>query len=318
MQNPEPPTHRGIPKHIHQMWKTHEVPAKWRDQQEHCRKLNPDFEYTLWSDDDILAFLKREYPWFVSTYLSYPYPISRPDAARYFILYHFGGVYLDIDIDCKTPFKQIVNVTKDMDTVLAATAPFGITNNFMASEAGDTFLKYVVQGLVAAKGWYVVPHMTVMLSAGPLYVFSRYNSYPCKDRIKLITVEDHKRFFHHEQAATWHNWDGRVVIWLDHHHTVAITVIIVAITIVILGIIRWTYRRFKQNRPPFKKFCACSRGDTVWPWIPAKVNAIHRLIMKLPKCRNTSKDGVMCVLSWHRSLSKTFLRTIRCVSGRKT
>ena len=35
---------------------------------------------------------------FLAPYRSYPYDIQRADAIRYFILYEFGGLYLDLDI----------------------------------------------------------------------------------------------------------------------------------------------------------------------------------------------------------------------------
>ena len=37
-------------------------------------------------------------PNFLAPYRSYPYDIQRADAIRYFILFEFGGLYLDLDI----------------------------------------------------------------------------------------------------------------------------------------------------------------------------------------------------------------------------
>lgn len=37
------------------------------------------------------------YPWFLETFDGYPYPIQRADAIRYFVLHHFGGIYIDLD-----------------------------------------------------------------------------------------------------------------------------------------------------------------------------------------------------------------------------
>lgn len=38
-----------------------------------------------------------EYPWFLETFDTYRFPIQRADAIRYFILAHYGGVYIDLD-----------------------------------------------------------------------------------------------------------------------------------------------------------------------------------------------------------------------------
>jgi len=37
------------------------------------------------------------YPWFLETWDSYPFPIERADAIRYFALVHYGGIYIDLD-----------------------------------------------------------------------------------------------------------------------------------------------------------------------------------------------------------------------------
>jgi mannosyltransferase OCH1-like enzyme len=42
-------------------------------------------------------FIAKEYPWFLSTYDGYAFPIQRVDTVRYFILRHYGGIYLDLD-----------------------------------------------------------------------------------------------------------------------------------------------------------------------------------------------------------------------------
>lgn len=51
-------------------------------------------EHRFWTDDNIRQLIQKQYPWFLDTFDEYPYPIQRVDAGRYFILYHYGGVYL--------------------------------------------------------------------------------------------------------------------------------------------------------------------------------------------------------------------------------
>jgi mannosyltransferase OCH1-like enzyme len=47
-----------------------------------------------------------EYPWFLDTYDGYPYPVQRTDAIRYFLIRHFGGVYIDLD-NVGSPFTSL-------------------------------------------------------------------------------------------------------------------------------------------------------------------------------------------------------------------
>lgn len=44
---------------------------------------------------------QEHYPWFLPTYRSYAYAIQRVDVVRYFLLHHYGGLYLDLDVGCK-------------------------------------------------------------------------------------------------------------------------------------------------------------------------------------------------------------------------
>lgn len=51
----------------------------------------------LWTDADAREFIEKEYPWFLETFDGYPFNIQRADSIRYFVLYHFGGIYIDLD-----------------------------------------------------------------------------------------------------------------------------------------------------------------------------------------------------------------------------
>jgi inositol phosphorylceramide mannosyltransferase catalytic subunit len=75
-----------ISKLIHQTYINASVPERWRQAQKTCVELHPDYEYKFWSNEDNLAFIEKEYPWFIETLVKYPHNIQRADAIRYFIL----------------------------------------------------------------------------------------------------------------------------------------------------------------------------------------------------------------------------------------
>lgn len=109
-----------IPKIIHQTYKNDSIPEVWQGPQQGCLDLHPDYEYKLWTDKKSREFIAAEYahvrqtfttcrltdahryPWFLETFDGYPYPIQRADAIRYFVLHHFGGIYIDLD-DVRPP-----------------------------------------------------------------------------------------------------------------------------------------------------------------------------------------------------------------------
>src|SRR5687768_5764884 len=97
-----------IPKIIHQTWKDNDIPEHWKDSPEAWKLHHPNWEYRFWTDSDLRNLIRDKYPWFLEIYDNYPYPIQRVDAARYFILYTFGGIYSDLDILPNRPFDQLL------------------------------------------------------------------------------------------------------------------------------------------------------------------------------------------------------------------
>ncbi len=65
---------------------------------------NNNIPYTLWNKKDIEDLLEN-YPQYKQLYEDFRYDIQRIDFARLLILYHHGGLYLDLDV---RPFKENV------------------------------------------------------------------------------------------------------------------------------------------------------------------------------------------------------------------
>jgi mannosyltransferase OCH1-like enzyme len=51
----------------------------------------------LWTEKASRDFIETEYPWFLNAYDGYRYPVQRVDAVRYFLMLHYGGIYMDLD-----------------------------------------------------------------------------------------------------------------------------------------------------------------------------------------------------------------------------
>ena len=99
-----------IPKIIHQIyWDFSDgisPPSnKWLIAQQSWKVYHPDWKYMYWNDIAIENFIGTFYPWFLDIFSNYPHPIQRADAVRPFLLYHYGGIYADMDTVCKKSFK---------------------------------------------------------------------------------------------------------------------------------------------------------------------------------------------------------------------
>lgn len=98
-----------IPRCIHQTWKTADLPKGTSDS---WRRLNPDWEWRLWTDDDLLQLVREDYPRLEELFLSYPNAVQRADLGRYLILDRHGGIYADIDTECLAPLDILSGETR--------------------------------------------------------------------------------------------------------------------------------------------------------------------------------------------------------------
>jgi len=89
----------GIPKVLHQIYSTRQVPKPYQQWFQTWNTQQPDWMHVFWTDADIRAFLEREHPSALVLYDSYGQAAGRYDVARAHILWSYGGVYADMDLE---------------------------------------------------------------------------------------------------------------------------------------------------------------------------------------------------------------------------
>jgi len=172
----------NIPKIIHQT-----APAdktRWHSIWERCQNswkhYFPEWEYRFWSDEDLDTFIKTKYVWFYPIYVSYPKQIFRVDAARYFILNEYGGLYADMDFECIQNFEHIFTENKVYiaeseykDTKYESDFEYEILQNaLIASPPKHKFWIYCFEELLA------YPEANVLKSTGPQVMIRTYLKHP--------------------------------------------------------------------------------------------------------------------------------------------
>ena len=176
--NPNPSTSLNkpaiIPKIIHQTYKTTDIPEIWKPGQQACINLHQDdYQYFLWTDELAREFINKEFNWFIDTWDNYKYPIQRADAIRYFALYYYGGIYIDLDDGCKRKLDPLLTVP----AFVRKTAPTGISNDVMGSVPNHPFFLKVIQDLEKYQRNWLVPYITIMMSTGPLFLSIMWKQY---------------------------------------------------------------------------------------------------------------------------------------------
>ncbi|KAF1838987.1 hypothetical protein BDW02DRAFT_564318 [Decorospora gaudefroyi] len=230
-----------IPKIIHQTYINDSIPKHWQAPQQSCIDLHPGYEYKLWTDKKSREFIAAEYPWFLETFDGYPYPIQRADAIRYFVLHHFGGIYIDLDDGCN----------RSLDPLLAypawvrRTLPTGISNDAMGAVPRHPFFLKAIDSLTDYNRRWPLPYITVMASTGPLFlsiVWRHYNNAgPVDgDRVRILFPEEYNNhswsFFTHHLGNSWHRTDVKVIFWLGKHWML-VTLFGFAVGFTILGLL---------------------------------------------------------------------------------
>ena len=205
----------SFPRYFHQIWLNYtKMPKRWDYMIRSSIKINKDIVYKLWSNHDVEDLLSREYPWFLRTYREYAYPVQRTDAARYFILLSYGGLYMDMDIRTKVDFLHIIEKQRASkhDCVVPQTAPFGVSNDVMMCKAGSPFMEYVTSQLRDYNRWYVLPFLTIMLSTGPLFLTRVLSTYYSPESVYILPHELYTSvYFQHVKGSTWHTWDAKLL-----------------------------------------------------------------------------------------------------------
>ncbi|KAK9846595.1 hypothetical protein WJX81_007358 [Elliptochloris bilobata] len=85
---------------------------RWRDA---CSQWHPGWQHRFWDNAAAEALLEERYAWFLPTFHAYPRVVHKGDALRPFLLHAFGGLYLDVDVEC---FEAVDDSLDGFDVVL--------------------------------------------------------------------------------------------------------------------------------------------------------------------------------------------------------
>lgn len=216
-----------IPKIIHQTYKTNDIPDIWKQGQQACINLHSDYQYILWTDEMARDFISKEFDWFLETWDNYMYPIQRADAIRYFVLYHYGGIYIDLDDGCKRKLDPLLTVP----AFVRKTAPTGVSNDVMGSVPNHPFFLKVIQNLEKYQRNWFVPYLTIMISTGPLFLSVIWKQYkrwgvPEAGKVRIMLTEHYKgkpySYFAIASGSSWHMGDANFIKGLGDHLVLAV------------------------------------------------------------------------------------------------
>jgi len=161
------------------------IPPGFLSKIENCRKINSGMDVKIWNGYDCRQLLVENFPEYLNTYDSLPKPIMKCDMIRFFILYKYGGFYMDMDRTCLKPLRDLLS--NDPDVILGAFRYlfFNFYNNdFLYSKPGSDFMRQCMQNIKLSHA--PTNSLQVLLTAGPLFLVKQKLKYRGPDNIKVL------------------------------------------------------------------------------------------------------------------------------------
>ncbi len=173
-----------IPKIIHQAWKTLDVPVELAHPFHSWKTHHPDWHAAGWSDELLGNFAAKEYPQYLDLLNSYALDINRVNLLRYLILKKYGGVFVDLDLECLKPIDLLLGdhsliVGREPDShaghpvAKERQMPKVVGTAFIASVPGHPFWDHLLR---------LVPHFAgeqdPLVATGSIFLTTAIATYP--------------------------------------------------------------------------------------------------------------------------------------------
>jgi len=192
---------RNIPKIIHQVWSDiyEPLPEFFSHLMETWKEHHPDWKYIFWDDGKMDDFMREFYPEYQIQCGTVKYAIQKWDLIRYFILHHYGGMYVDVDYECLESFEPLLENNKSCYFATEAARhadSIGVknffTNALMIAVPRHPFMWLVIESAfreLLIKRDYPNQLFEVLSTTGPLLLTHLYNSHPDNSDIYIIPPE---------------------------------------------------------------------------------------------------------------------------------
>eukprot|EP00948_MAST-09A_sp_MAST-9A-sp1_P000325 g325.t1 len=180
-----------IPRLIHKIWWQGErvVPQIYHSSLQSWKDKHPDWTVIVWDHKSIEEVIRQFFPEDLEMFNNYPRMIQKIDAAKYFILCHFGGVYTDMDQVCLRPIESIIDPDNEQADIVVSElsnsrvwiailsglkkwSPPYLNNAFIASKKQTWIWNYVIEHLrkMSRKkvSSYLIYEAFVLNTTGPM------------------------------------------------------------------------------------------------------------------------------------------------------
>lgn len=203
-----------IPKIIHRIWiGPNAMPPQCVDYSNSWRKFNNDFQHVLWTNDNLPSLPEKCQVQF-DKYGKKKLWAFQADVLRYYLIYEYGGIYVDTDFECFRNVSDLIN--QDLFVASPNNGAHWITNCVFGAAPRHPFLKGIID---------TMKHETYH---GPIFFSNSLKTYfglpvgaataitkfrealqerdiPCHEPKLFFSKRDNGiRYAYHHALASWH------------------------------------------------------------------------------------------------------------------
>lgn len=220
-----------VPDYLHQIYypiKSPDLSKRNRNKLQTWKDFHPGFKHVLWNETAVIELIKKDYPKLLPLYRSYGHWVQRIDVAKYVILYHYGGWYIDLDISCRGSLYSLAMemIETNKSVVLHSEDTIGPGTDFIGVSPRHPFIKFVLDGLHSSNKWFLLQHTTIMFSTGPSFLWGRYLNYPCSDELLILSLKSFAQYARLSHDCSWWGNDTRFIYYALSHKLYMLTLLL--------------------------------------------------------------------------------------------
>lgn len=182
-------------KIIHQIWfqGKESVPDRYQKNIYENQKLNSSWNHYIWKDEDLREACRNFSENALKAYDSCPYMFQKIDLGRYVMLYHHGGMSIDMDARCIKPLDDFLPmippstdiVVSEMSVPTILSRLYGIRFNnaqIYCPKPKSQFLAYVIDEcihrilMLQKENDAISEYEAIQYTTGPVMFFDVYRS----------------------------------------------------------------------------------------------------------------------------------------------
>jgi len=266
-------------------------PEDWLAARNSCVTMHVHWpNHYFWTDEIADSFFEQHYPWFMTTWESYPSVVQRADALRYFVLHKYGGVFLDMDLFCRHPLDPlmahleavtphqhkrpaqggmyILAESGHTHMLLAPKAnPIGVSNGFIISSRGHPLLSQMIAFLPRFNLSFILSYATVMFSTGCMYIsahmqlfvrrrWGRSTVFVLDGVENMLNGNVDTPLFRHLGTSSWHASDAkfiRKIVGGVRRTGLSFGWVCVFLVVCVVGMTLWRRRGGRTVREGFRR-----------------------------------------------------------------